>query len=683
MQAIPLADTATTTSSPIYRSIKSPAALTERPSEGINTIFDIMVRGFKTMPDRKLFGQRRIVNIIEEQKEVTKKVPGGGEVKEMKTWKYFELSPFEWMSWSEAEKLTQAYSSGYRALGVARGDKLAIFAETSRDWMFNAMSCAQQSITITTAYATLGEEGLTHSLQECDVSTVFTNADLLPMIVKVFPACKHLKNVVYNGVADVKVLDKLKTHLKILTLSELKDLGEKTPFEPVPPKKEDLALIMYTSGSTGPPKGVMITHANVVATVSGGFDFLKTYLNMDGGEFYLAFLPLAHILEFACEMAFLYLGVSVGYGSVRTLTDASVRQCKGDIRELRPTIIAGVPAVWDSIRKAVSGKIRDASPLSQAVFQAAFNMKWWLMTHGMEALAAPLDSLVFDKIKDQVGGRLKFALSAGAPMPKSTQQFLTVTACKMINGYGMTECTAGLSFQEVFHCTTLGICGAPITSVEIKLVDVDNTDYKSTNVPKPQGEIWVRGASIMKGYYMQPKLTEEVLTEDGWLMTGDIAEINANGTLAIIDRKKNLVKLSNGEYIALEKLESNYKVSRYIQNICIYADSEQSYAVAIAQPIEKEIRGLAVELNLHPGTSTDNLDYEELCTRKEIRSAVLASLKDIAKSIGLKPAEVVGQICLSHEEWTPQNGLLTAAMKLQRRQIVDTFKKQIREMYIS
>jgi long-subunit acyl-CoA synthetase (AMP-forming) len=194
-----------------------------------------------------------------------------------------------------------------------------------------------------------------------------------------------------------------------------------------------------------------------------------------------------------------------------------------------------------------------------------------------------------------------------------------------------------------------GSVGSPVPCLEIKLVDVPEAGYTSKNTPNPQGEIWIRGPVITKGYFKNEKVTKETLTDDGWLQTGDIGEWLQNGTLSIIDRKKNLVKLSNGEYIALEKLESVYKSTLYVSNICVYGDSYQSRPVALIFPVEARLQELAIEKNL------ENLNFEQLCTNKEIKSAVLQACIAQAKKADLKPAEILTDIALVPDEWTDKN----------------------------
>lgn len=196
-----------------------------------------------------------------------------------------------------------------------------------------------------------------------------------------------------------------------------------------------------------------------------------------------------------------------------------------------------------------------------------------------------------------------------------------------------------------------GEVGAPVPCCEIKLVDVPEANYFSKNTPKPQGEVWVRGPSITQGYWKQDQITKETITEDNWLQTGDIAEWNENGTLTIIDRKKNLVKLSNGEYIALEKLESIYKSCVHITNICVFADSLFCKPVAVAVVTEPVIRKLASSDSSIP----DNADFEVLCKNENIRKQVLKSLLSTAKEGGLKGSELLFDVHLCHEEWTTES----------------------------
>ncbi|KAJ3070184.1 long-chain fatty acid-CoA ligase, partial [Podochytrium sp. JEL0797] len=552
LRSVALPNTATSSSGAIRHHAAFPDTLTTTPEHSVATVYDVMMKGYKAYPTKHIMGSRKQVRVVKEEKDVKKTNPDGSTTTAKKVWNYFELAPFDWLSFQDVHDITHLNGCGLRALGLKPKDKVTIFADTSRDWMLMALSASTQNLTITTAYPTLGEEGLAHSLNECEVTTIFTNAELLPMILKIASKVKTLKNVLHNGTLDPEMAKKLKdlnAGLKLVSLVELQALGKANPVEPVAPTPDDLCCIMYTSGSTGPPKGVMLTHGNVVGAISGAKTLMDPLIVItDPREAYLAYLPLSHILEFVVELTAIYYGVKVGYGNVKTLTDASVRNCKGDLRELSPTFLCGVPQVWEGIRKVVMDKLQSAPTLVKTVFDYAFWIKWHLMCWGLSFLAYPLDVLIFSKIKDQVGGRLKFAISGGAPIPRATHQFMNVAAdFALVNGYGMTECCAVASIQSPLQNTTFGILGEPVSCLEMKLVDVPEMNYRSTNVPKPQGEVWMRGASVMKGYYKQPKLTQEALTEDGWLMSGDIGEWNANGTLSIIDRKKNLVKLSNGE----------------------------------------------------------------------------------------------------------------------------------------
>jgi long-chain acyl-CoA synthetase len=197
--------------------------------------------------------------------------------------------------------------------------------------------------------------------------------------------------------------------------------------------------------------------------------------------------------------------------------------------------------------------------------------------------------------------------------------------------------------------------GAPAPSVEIKLVDVPEAGYHSTN-PRPQGEIWIRGPGVTKGYYKNEKVTKETFTQDGWLQTGDIGEWSPKGTLSIIDRKKNLIKLAHGEYIAIEKLESEYKSCLYVHNIMVYGDSFQTKPVAVVCPVEANLRRLAEEKDLGA------MSFEWLCGNKEIVKAVLQSLLAQAKKSGLKPTEMLQAVVLTPDEWTAQNVSLFAVL---------------------
>ena len=411
-----------------------------------------------------------------------------------------------------------------------------------------------QSMSITTAYDSLGEEGLQHSLIQTQAKAIFCDPTLLPTVSNVLKAASDIKFVIYNTNVDPRQehIDKIKgtyDYITILSFDELRQLGEKNPADPVPPKPDDLCCIMYTSGSTGTPKGVPLKHSAVLASIAGVTTIVGQYIGP--GDKLLTYLPQAHILEFVFENACLFWGGTMGYGNPKTLSDASVRNCKGDIREYKPTILVGVPAVWESVKKGIIAKVNQGSIVVRNLFWSALATKSFLMANGLPGTGV-LDAVVFKKIKDATGGQLRVCMNGGGPIAKDTQRFISMAITPMIGGYGLTETTAMGALNDPLHWTDNALGDIP-SSVEVKLVDFADAGYFAANDP-PQGEIWIRGTPVFSGYFKNDEETKEALTEDGWMKTGDIGEFNKNGHLRIIDRKKNLVKTLNGEYIALEKV---------------------------------------------------------------------------------------------------------------------------------
>ena len=407
---------------------------------------------------------------------------------------------------------------------------------------------------IATAYDTLGEEGLKHSLVQTKAKAIFCDPHLLKTLVKPLKEAQEIKFVIYNSDGEVEKenIEKLKSscdYLTILSFEELRQLGEDNPVDPVPPAADDLCCIMYTSGSTGPPKGVLMKHSAVIASIAGVTTIIGQYIGP--GDKLLTYLPQAHILEFVFENACLFWGGTMGYGSPKTLSDTSVRNCKGDIREFKPTILVGVPAVWESVKKGIIAKVNQSGMVVKNLFWSALAAKSFLMSTGLPGTAI-LDSVVFKKIKDATGGQLRVCMNGGGPIAKDTQRFISLAITPMISGYGLTETTAMGALNDPMHWTDNALGDIP-SSIEIKLVDFQDAGYYASNNP-PQGEIWIRGPPVFQGYFDNEDETKEALTDDGWFKTGDIGEFDKNGHLRMIDRKKNLVKTLNGEYIALEKV---------------------------------------------------------------------------------------------------------------------------------
>jgi long-chain acyl-CoA synthetase len=386
----------------------------------------------------------------------------------------------------------------------------------------------------------------------------------------------------------------------------------------------------------------------------------------------LTYLPQAHILEFVFENLCLFWGGTMGYGNSRTLSDTSVRNCSGDLREFKPTILVGVPAVWETVKKGVMNNVSKASVIAQNLFWGGIAVKSFLLSTGLPG-SGILDAVVFKKVKEATGGRLRLVMNGGGPIAKETQRFISLAIAPMINGYGLTETSAmgAINDPMAWNPDALGELPA---SIEVKLVDFPEAGYFTRNDP-PQGEIFIRGGSVTKGYYDNEQETKNAITKDGWFMSGDIGEFDKYGHLKIIDRKKNLVKTLNGEYIALEKLESVYRSSPVVGNICVYAAGDQAKPIAIIVPVQPVLHKFAKDNGIEGDTP------DPLVRNERIKSIVLKELQGVGKAGGLGSAEIIDGVVLSDEEWNPQNGYTTAAQKLQRKKIVSHFKEGIDRAY--
>ena len=653
----------------IYKSIWSLNGLVRGPTppdktEAPTTLYELLQYVLNTFEHKELFGYRTLYNIIKETRHG-------------KTFSYYHLSHYEWMTAGVFYEKATSFGK-YLAQAMEEKDILCIFASTSVEWQIVAHAAWSQNITISTAYDTLGADGLLHSLKETEADVLYCTSDQFEVLIQVLPnydlSTVYFKQGLNTTEEETSAyIETLEDYCMVIQLDDAIEAGMKLDLPARPPQTTDVACIMYTSGSTGHPKGVVISHANMMATIGSGNAMLDDSINSD--DILIAYLPLAHILELSLETCCMAMGIRMGYGSPRTLTEQFTRRCQGDLNELGPTVMAGVPLVWDTIKKEIMGKVLKTPKPVQAIFWGAVWLKQFSVKHGLPT--AKLADVFFKKIRQQTGGNLKVALSGGAKLNNETQMFLTTVLCPIYVGYGLTE-TMGMGCLLTPAAGHMpGVVGFPVPSLELKLVNVEDAGYFTTSNP-PQGEIWLRGPSICVGYYKQPEKTAQDITKDGWFKTGDIAEIApldtsniqkhnevncTTGVLRIIDRKKNLVKLSNGEYIALESLESVYKQHPMAVNVMVTANTECKLPVIVVQVKEPMYKAFAEKHG------------------KQVTVAFLKSLRDTGKEYDLKGTKLVGGVVISEEEWTPQNGMLTAAMKLHRRSIEKTYKRKIDEAF--
>lgn len=677
------------------RNVKVAKKALDRPlGMKCSTVYEFALECFNKQKSMNAMGYRETIEIHEETKLVDKKVDGKF-TKVEKKWMYFEMSPYKYDTFNDLLTILHDIGRGLVKLGLkpASDDKLHIFASTSHKWMKMYLGAQSQSIPIVTAYDTLGENGLTHSMWQTESTAIFTDNNLLAKLIgplsnkdktsniryviyadKLNPNDKRFDGKLFSQANDALTqLKSARPDIKFVSFDELVAIGNKAhnEIDPHPPKPEDLSCIMYTSGSTGDPKGVTLKHSNIVAGVAGvSHNVTNDFVNK--GHRVIAFLPLAHIFELVFELVGFYWGGVIGYANVKTLSAQSMRNCKGDIQEFKPTLMVGVAAVWETIRKGILQQINALPAFTQKVFWTAYYTKLKLNKWGLPG-GNFIGNLIFKKIKEATGGQLRYLCNGGSPISADAQEFLSNVLCPMLVGYGLTETVACATVLEPEHFE-IGIAGDLTGAITAKLVDVEELGYYAKD---NQGELWLKGAPVLSEYYKNPEETEKVLTKDGWFKTGDVAEWTPHGQLKIIDRKKNLVKTLNGEYVALEKLEAVYRSNKYVSNICVYADQTKVKPVGIIVPVIPAVSKLAVQL----GIMKPEDDVENYIHDTRLKNAILSDMSKTGKSQGLTGIEFLAGIAIFNDEWTPENGFVTSAQKLKRKEILNAVKSEVESVY--
>jgi len=459
-------------------------------------------------------------------------------------------------------------------------------------------------------------------------------------------------------------------------------------------------VLMYTSGTTGNPKGVMISHRAILVTMHGTMadgSALSTGGKhmMSADTVYLAYLPLAHIMELAVEITCFAVGCKVGYGNPGTLAPTSIKMLQttppqvGDAAKLAPTIFVAAPAVLDKILIAIKAKFGASGGCVQSIIASGIKSGYAKYENGGVGTGHLIAKLIFRKAQALLGGRVELMLTGSAPLSKDVQMWVqTVFACKVRQGYGLTETCAASCLALADDNTTTQV-GPPQASCCIKLRDWEEGGYKNADkedkdIGMQRGEVLIGGPSIATGYLVDEsdpdpdivaKNRDDFVEIDGirYFCTGDIGQITPVGNLMIIDRKKDLVKLQMGEYVALSKVESALKTCKYTELPMCYATSSMSYCIALICPNMRHLKTLAEELAV---------PMEGVHKNDKVIAAVLKDVQASCKAAKLQRFEIPSKLVLIEELWTPDNDMLTAVQKLKRREIVAKHKAEIDAVYV-
>jgi long-chain acyl-CoA synthetase len=570
---------------------------------------------------------------------------------------------------------------------------LGFLAKTRLEWIVGNFGCQFDTITIIPLYETLGINSIEYILKQTELTDIFVETNSLELLLKLKETNQigNIKNIIYLLCDEEKpnieeTKEKLKNYgFNLISYDTLiatgkKCLEAKENFNLKKVKPDDIYLICYTSGTTDNPKGVMVAAKNIALTPNWMYN---TGFHPTEEDSMLHCLPLSHIMEHMMFTISLVFGAQIGYYS------GSSNRFIEDIQALHPTMLVAVPRIFERIYRLILDTVNKKGAFYKKLFDKALAIKLYNYEKYGRLNHDFFDPIFFNKIKNILGGRVVYMFTASAAMDTSMMQNLKVMlGAGFAQGYGQTEGT-GSAIISSYNDTNSWRVGGVCNTLELKLVDLPDINYLSTDVnpktgvPEPKGEICTRGQFIMKGYFKDMKHYRESVDEGGWLHSGDVGAIltNQGNVLILIDRIKNLFKLSQGEYVAPDKVQKILMNSKYVNQLFLHGESLYNYAIALVYPELNECIAFLKENQKMGDIDYDRITYDDLCGNKIMEEEIAKDCNIFGRNFGLKGFEIPKKIRIINEGFTPQNNLMTPTLKFKLKEIRMKYKDVLKKLY--